>query len=108
MDDGNGQREPLPDAERDVRCKLIDVRGKSEALYQIGDPVISGGAGWEARLDMAPGDRSLTAPAGGAAQGTIRVALRFAGAFNAAAPTTFDRTLSVSYTHLTLPTNREV
>jgi hypothetical protein len=87
--------------DRVVRCEVTvnaPAGANAATLYQIGDPVISGGAGWEARLDMAPGDRSLSAPAGGAAQGMIRVALRFTGAFNAASPTAFDRTLSVPVT----------
>ncbi len=65
-------------------------------LYQIGEPVIAGGAGWEARLDMALADRSLSAPVGGpAVQAIIRLALKFTGVFSAAAPTGFDRSVSI-------------
>jgi hypothetical protein len=87
--------------ERVVRCE-VTVNAPTGAAgttpYQIGEPVISGGDGWEARLDMPAGDRSLTAPAGGAAQGTIRVGLRFTGTFNSALPTAFDRTVTVPVT----------
>jgi hypothetical protein len=87
--------------ERVVRCEVTvnaPTGAAGTTLYQIGEPVISGGAGWEARLDMPAGDRSLTAPAGGAAQGTIRVGLRFTGTFNSALPTAFDRIVTVPVT----------
>jgi hypothetical protein len=66
--------------------------------YQIGSPVISGGGGWEARLDNAPSDLSLNVPTGGVMQGVVRLALRFTGAFDPAMPTAFDRTVAIPIT----------
>ena len=83
---------------------LFDVTVKPPAgataaiVYQIGTPVISGGDGWEARLDMAPGSLSLTAPVDGVMKGTVRLALRFIGSFNPNAPTAFDRSVAIPVT----------
>jgi hypothetical protein len=80
----------------------VTVRAPAAAtgatLYRIGNPVISGGGGWEARLDNAPSDLDLIVPAGGAVQGVVRLALRFTGVFDAATPTAFDRTVAIAVT----------
>ena len=67
-------------------------------LYRIGNPVISSGGGWEARLDSSPSDLDLIVPAGGVTQGVVRLALRFTGVFDAAMPMAFDRTVAIPIT----------
>lgn len=83
---------------------LFDVTVKAPAgataptVYQIGNPVISGGDGWEARLDMTTDSLSLTAPVDGLMKGTVRLALRFIGSFNPTTPTAFDRSVAIPVT----------
>jgi hypothetical protein len=81
----------------------VNVKGvtpNGETTFQVGDPLLSGGDGWAARLDMPPSDRSLTAPRLDYAVGKIFLALKFTGTYNPQTPSAFDRTVAIPVTAL--------